>query len=60
MTHKPKSSGIGSWPEDERLRERLLARGADGLTDAELLAVLLHTGLEVVSVVEFLRMEIFS
>ena len=23
MTRKPKSTGIGSWPEDERPRERL-------------------------------------
>ena len=60
MTRKPKSTGIGSWPEDERPRERLLARGAEALTDTELLAILLHTSVEVVSVVEFLRMEIFS
>jgi len=32
------------WPEDERPRERLLAHGADTLSDAELLAIFLRTG----------------
>lgn len=35
---------IHDWPESERPRERLLAHGADRLSDAELLAVLLRTG----------------
>jgi DNA repair protein RadC len=35
---------ISDWPVDERPRERLLARGAQALRDAELLAVLLRTG----------------
>jgi DNA repair protein RadC len=35
---------ITEWPRGERPRERLLARGADGLSDAELLALLLRTG----------------
>jgi DNA repair protein RadC len=35
---------ISHWPETERPRERLLAKGAGVLTDAELLAVLLRTG----------------
>lgn len=35
---------ICDWPAAERPRERLLARGAAALTDAELLAVLLRTG----------------
>ena len=39
-----KKSGISAWPEDERPRERLLSRGADALTDAELVAVVLRTG----------------
>jgi DNA repair protein RadC len=37
--------GISEWPEGERPRERLLALGAGALSDAELLAVLLRTGL---------------
>lgn len=39
------ASGISGWPEDERPRERLLARGPHTLTDAELLAILLRVGM---------------
>ncbi|HET6473796.1 MAG TPA: DNA repair protein RadC [Pseudomonadales bacterium] len=35
---------INDWPPDERPRERLLAQGSAGLSDAELVAVLLRTG----------------
>jgi len=35
---------IKYWPEDERPRERLLSKGAEVLSDAELLAILLRTG----------------
>jgi len=35
---------ITDWPRGERPRERLWARGAHGLSDAELLALLLRTG----------------
>jgi DNA repair protein RadC len=35
---------IREWPESERPREKLLARGADALSDAELLALLLGCG----------------
>jgi len=36
--------GICEWPETERPREKLLARGAGQLSDAELLAIFLRTG----------------
>lgn len=36
--------GIKSWPEGERPRERLLKHGAEHLTDAQLLAIILRTG----------------
>ena len=36
---------IKSWPATERPRERLLVRGASTLSDAELLAILLRSGL---------------
>jgi len=36
--------GIAHWPASERPRERLLAQGADALTDAQLLAILLRVG----------------
>ena len=35
---------ISQWPKTERPREKLLLRGAAALSDAELLAVFLHTG----------------
>lgn len=35
---------IKDWPADERPREKLLMAGADSLTDAELLAVIICTG----------------
>ncbi len=44
MPTKRTASGIAQWPEDERPRERLLSRGAQSLTDAELLAILLRVG----------------
>ncbi len=37
--------GLKDLPADQRPREKLLARGAAALTDAELLALLLRTGL---------------
>jgi len=39
-----KSDRIKSWPKNERPRERLLANGAEALSDAELLAVILRVG----------------
>jgi|GEM_PF-1713780 len=41
---KPKSKGIVSWPKAERPRERLLADGAEKLTEAKLLAIILRMG----------------
>ncbi|MDR2014808.1 MAG: DNA repair protein RadC [Azoarcus sp.] len=35
---------ITDWPADERPREKLLSRGAQALTDAELLAIFLRVG----------------
>ncbi|HSQ69403.1 MAG TPA: UPF0758 domain-containing protein, partial [Steroidobacteraceae bacterium] len=35
---------LDDWPETERPREKLLTLGAQALTEAELLAVLLQTG----------------
>ena len=44
MTGKGQAKGITYWPETERPRERLLAKGPDALSDAQLLAILLRTG----------------
>ena len=46
---------ISDWPLGERPRERLLAQGAAALSDAELLAVILRTGLPGKSAVELGR-----
>jgi len=46
---------ISDWPETERPRERLLARGAAALSDAELVAVLLRTGIPGKSAVDLAR-----
>jgi len=43
---------ISDWRPEERPRERLLARGAGALSDAELVAILLRTGLRNKSAVE--------
>ena len=50
-----KPSSIKSWPEAERPREKLLARGAQALSDAELLAIFLRTGLPGRNAVELAR-----
>jgi DNA repair protein RadC len=47
--------GISDWPAGERPRERLLAHGPASLSDAELLAVMLRTGLPGKSAVELGR-----
>jgi DNA repair protein RadC len=46
---------ISDWPATERPRERLLAKGAAALTDAELVAVLLRTGVRGKSAVDLAR-----
>ncbi|MEK6673883.1 MAG: DNA repair protein RadC [Nitrospirota bacterium] len=35
---------VKDWPEDERPRERLIKHGAEHLSDAQLLAIILRTG----------------
>jgi DNA repair protein RadC len=46
---------IGRWPRSERPRERLLAQGAAALSDAELLGILLRTGIAGTSAVDLAR-----
>ena len=46
---------IRDWPLAERPRERLLSHGASGLSDAELLAILLRSGLPGASAVDKAR-----
>jgi DNA repair protein RadC len=47
--------GIRDWPADARPREKLLERGAQSLTDAELLAIFLRTGVAGKSAVDLAR-----
>ena len=47
--------GIKDWPSDERPREKLLARGAGALCDAELLAIWLRSGKPGQSAVDLAR-----
>ena len=46
---------ITDWPQQERPREKLLDKGAASLSDAELLAIFLRTGIRGVSAVELSR-----
>jgi DNA repair protein RadC len=52
---KSQSHGIVSWPQDERPRERLLSRGPQALTDAELVAILVRVGFQGTNAVELGR-----
>lgn len=46
---------ITDWPESERPREKLLMQGASTLSDAELLAIFLRTGIKGTSAVDLAR-----
>ena len=46
---------IKDWPADERPREKLLQSGAAALSDAELLAIFLRTGVTGISAVDLAR-----
>jgi DNA repair protein RadC len=46
---------ISNWPAGERPREKLLTRGAQSLSDAELLAIFLRTGIPGKSAVDVAR-----
>ena len=46
---------ITDWPLDERPREKLRNRGAESLSDAELLAIFLRTGVRGKSAVDVAR-----
>jgi DNA repair protein RadC len=49
---------ITDWPVDERPREKLLSRGAESLSDAELLAIFLRTGLRGATAVDLARQQL--
>ena len=41
-----KSKGIKAWPKSERPRELLLEKGSEFVSDAGLVAILLHVGIK--------------
>ncbi len=49
------SFGIKHWPSEDRPREKLLKQGREHLTDAELLAIFLRTGVKGKSAVDLAR-----
>ena len=49
------SNGIKSWPKDDRPREKLLKKGASALSNSELLAILLRTGVKGNSAIDLAR-----
>ncbi|EKD27480.1 MAG: DNA repair protein radC-like protein [uncultured bacterium] len=52
---RKKSKGIISWPKDDRPREKLLKSGAENLSNSELLAILLRTGVPGCSAIDLAR-----
>jgi DNA repair protein RadC len=52
---KKNSTGIKTWPVDDRPREKLLKKGARVLTNSELLAILLRTGIKGSSAIDLAR-----
>jgi DNA repair protein RadC len=48
-------ANIGEWPRSERPRERLIERGAQALSDAELLAIVIGTGFAGASALDVAR-----
>ena len=55
MVTDEKRLTIRDWSEDDRPREKMAARGANSLTDAELLAILIGSGNTEESAVELSR-----
>jgi len=55
MAKANKATGIKTWPEDDRPREKLLKKGARALSNSELLAILLRTGTPGISAIDLAR-----
>lgn len=52
---KNNQATIKNWPKDDRPREKLLKQGAQALTNTELLAILLRTGVKGESAIDLAR-----
>lgn len=55
MSDFQSNSTIKSWAEDDRPREKLLAKGKSALSDAELIAILIGSGTPKVSAVDLAK-----
>ncbi len=55
LSYMAKRLPIKSWLEDERPREKLIAKGASSLSDAELIAILISSGTKEDSAVDLSR-----
>lgn len=55
MTANWPQSGIKNWPQADRPREKLLKNGERSLSDSELLAILLRTGIKGTSAIDLAR-----
>jgi DNA repair protein RadC len=55
VADKNKMTGIRNWPRDDRPREKLLRKGPGALTNSELLAILLRTGVAGTSAIDLAR-----
>jgi len=60
MTYENKPMPIKSWAEDDRPREKLLQKGKNALSDAELLAILIGSGSKNVSAVSLSKIILAS
>ena len=55
MAKNNKASGIKNWPQEDRPREKLLKNGEHSLSNSELLAILLRTGVSGSSAIDLAR-----
>lgn len=55
QVNEPKSLNIKDWSPEDRPREKLLTKGSNALTDAELIAILIGSGTPKLSAVELAK-----
>jgi DNA repair proteins len=55
MEKRDEYLSIKTWAEEDRPREKLLLKGKDALSDAEMVAILLRTGVKGASALDILK-----
>ena len=60
VNEKNRTSGIKSWAQDDRPREKLLLKSPTALSDVELLAILISSGTQQYSAVDLARLILSS